>query len=330
MIDFKATDYLGAPNIYNKYTYPFEMDFSQLEVGILALLSEDPKLIELLNSGGDIHTKNYATLYGVPESEVTAEQRRFAKARSFELQYGASAQGMARNAGIGVQECQDFIDRYYNTYTCVRSWHKKLLSTVYTNGFKMRGGTKSIEKSEGSMERITAGIGTYTSPLGRIFTFNPLPCSYPKSFEDNETGVIHSVEWQYSAPQIKNYMCQGTGYDVVQLFRNALMFKIGWNSADIVMSNEVHDSEQGFLILSSNYLEDNVVDYFLSLIKESLVDTIHRLYYVYNWEAVKLLTFRLEVKIKTNVNSNLTFKGASTGPSLSKTVEYKFGDNIND
>lgn len=329
MTNFKATDFLTTPTIPGKYTFPFEMDFSQLEVGILALLSEDPKLLELLNSGGDIHTKNYANLYGVPEDEVTPEQRRFAKARSFELQYGASAQGMARNAGIGIPECQDFIDRYYETYKCVREWHNKLISTVYTNGFKLRGGAMSIEKSPGSMDRITAGIGTYTSPLGRIFTFQPFPSNYTKSFKDVETGVVHSIDWQYSVPQIKNYMCQGTGYDVVQLFRNALISKIGWNYDHIVLSNEVHDSEQGFLITDRDVLDGASVHTFLSLIRESLIETVDRLYHTYKWESAKLLTFRLEVKNKIYPKTSLTFKGGGDA-MITNTVEYKFGDDIND
>lgn len=330
MNDFKATDFISCPVIgEGKFTYPFEMDFSQLEVGILALLSEDPKLLELLNSGGDIHTKNFSTLYKVPEDEVTPEQRRFAKARSFELQYGATAQGMARNSGVDIKECQDFIERYYNTYKGIEAWHNRLISTVYTNGFKMRGGSISIEKTPGSMDRITAGIGTYTSPLGRTFTFRPNPCAYKKAFKDVETGVVHSIGWQYSLPQIKNYMCQGTGYDVVQIFRNTLLEEIGWNYGDIVLSNEIHDSEQGFLITDKDTLDNENVELLSEAIKNALIKTIQRLYYVYKWEAVERLTFRLELKCKINPHSNITFKG-DTKDLISITIEYNLGDNIND
>jgi DNA polymerase I len=97
-------------------------DYSQIELRLLAHLSEDPLLVEAFRRGDDIHTLTASQVFGVPPLVVTAEHRRQAKAVNFGIVYGLSAFGLAQQLGIERGAAKKFIDAYFEKYKGVRAF----------------------------------------------------------------------------------------------------------------------------------------------------------------------------------------------------------------
>ncbi len=95
-------------------------DYSQIELRIMAHLSDDPRLLEAFAAGEDIHRATAAEVFGVPLEQVTTEQRRSAKAINFGLIYGMSAFGLARQLGIERGAAQEYVNRYFERYPGVK------------------------------------------------------------------------------------------------------------------------------------------------------------------------------------------------------------------
>jgi DNA polymerase-1 len=97
-------------------------DYSQIELRIMAHLSGDASLVTAFTEDRDVHQATAAEVLGVPLAEVSADQRRSAKAVNFGLIYGMSAFGLARQLGIGRGEAQRYVDRYFERYPGVRRY----------------------------------------------------------------------------------------------------------------------------------------------------------------------------------------------------------------
>jgi DNA polymerase-1 len=97
-------------------------DYSQVELRILAHISEDEYLLAAFARGEDIHASAAAKVYGIPISEVTKEQRAVAKMMNFATSYGVSAYGLAQRTGLSQAEAAQFMDRYFATYPGVRRY----------------------------------------------------------------------------------------------------------------------------------------------------------------------------------------------------------------
>ncbi len=97
-------------------------DYSQIELRIMAHLSGDASLLSAFTEDRDVHQATAAEVLGVPLAEVSADQRRSAKAVNFGLIYGMSAFGLARQLGIGRGEAQRYVDRYFERYPGVRRY----------------------------------------------------------------------------------------------------------------------------------------------------------------------------------------------------------------
>ena len=95
-------------------------DYSQIELRVLAHLSEDPTLIDSFRKGTDIHKTTAAKVFGVPESEVTTLQRTNAKAVNFGVIYGMSSFGLASELNISRKMAEKYIDEYFNKYLKVK------------------------------------------------------------------------------------------------------------------------------------------------------------------------------------------------------------------
>ena len=101
-------------------------DYSQIELRIMAHLSEDPALLRAFESGADVHRATAAEVFGKASlDEVTANERRAAKAINFGLMYGMSAFGLARQLGIARGEAQDYIALYFSRYPGVRDFMER-------------------------------------------------------------------------------------------------------------------------------------------------------------------------------------------------------------
>ena len=110
-------------------------DYSQIELRLLAHVSEDEHLINAFNSGEDIHTMTAAKVFGVAIEDVTKEMRRRAKAVNFGIVYGQSKYGLAKNLGISNNEAQEFIDKYFETYPKVKEYMNSKIEFVTEHGY---------------------------------------------------------------------------------------------------------------------------------------------------------------------------------------------------
>jgi len=110
-------------------------DYSQIELRIMAHLSEDPGLVNAFASGIDVHKATAAEVFGVPVADVSGDQRRAAKAINFGLMYGMSAFGLAKQLGIGRGEAQDYIALYFARYPGVREFMDRIRAKAREDGF---------------------------------------------------------------------------------------------------------------------------------------------------------------------------------------------------
>lgn len=215
-----------------------EMDFSQLEIIGLAILSDDPQLKQDINDGLDLHCVNTSALhredYNVIKAAVDAghkgwtAKRKVVKIFSFQLQYGAGPKTMAETAGVTIDKAKEFIEAYYNRYPIVKQWQEQCIAVVKGN---------AEATNDKTYLGVPAAKSWLSSPTGRWYCFKE---------QDSpewmwETGILTS----FSPTRIKNYPVQGfsTG-DVVPLalgkiFRYLLHSK---SNKRIRFVNTVHDS----------------------------------------------------------------------------------------
>ncbi len=97
-------------------------DYSQIELRIMAHISEDPNLLRAFAEGVDVHRATASEVFGVPVGEVSSEQRRYAKVINFGLIYGMGAFGLASNLGIEQKAAKDYIDRYFARFAGVKRY----------------------------------------------------------------------------------------------------------------------------------------------------------------------------------------------------------------
>ncbi|MBF4510483.1 MAG: DNA polymerase I [Aeromicrobium sp.] len=110
-------------------------DYSQIELRILAHLSEDPGLVEAFTSGADFHAATAARIFGVAPEAVDAEMRRKAKAVNFGIVYGISSHGLAASLDVGYAEAQATIDRYFAAYPRVRAYLDETVAEAHKTGY---------------------------------------------------------------------------------------------------------------------------------------------------------------------------------------------------
>lgn len=112
-----------------------DADYSQIELRVLAHMSEDEAMIEAFQSGEDIHRSTAAKVYGVDISEVTGQMRSSAKAVNFGIVYGISDFGLARNIGVSRWEARDFIERYLARYPGVKKYMESSVAAGKEQGY---------------------------------------------------------------------------------------------------------------------------------------------------------------------------------------------------
>jgi len=110
-------------------------DYSQIELRILAHLSQDTGLIETFRTDGDIHTRTASGLFGVAPENITADMRRQAKAVNFGIVYGISPYGLSQQLGIQPDEARAYIDAYFAQHSGVRTYIDGLIEEASVKGF---------------------------------------------------------------------------------------------------------------------------------------------------------------------------------------------------
>lgn len=110
-------------------------DYSQVELRLMAHLSEDKNLLEAFNQKEDIHAATASLLFNIPLAEVTADQRRKAKTANFGIIYGISAFGLSQRLNIPRGEAKDIIDGYFRSYPGVREYMERVIEQAREQGY---------------------------------------------------------------------------------------------------------------------------------------------------------------------------------------------------
>ena len=113
----------------------FSADYSQIELRIMAHLSEDPELVKAFQEKEDIHTRTASLVYGVPLEDVLPEMRRTAKVVNFGIMYGAGPFRMSQELGIPRDEATMIIESYFNQYSGIKNYMEKTLDQAREQKF---------------------------------------------------------------------------------------------------------------------------------------------------------------------------------------------------
>jgi DNA polymerase-1 len=144
-------------------------DYSQIELRIMADLSQDPNLLDAFHHNKDIHRTTAAEVLGIAEQEVSAEQRRHAKAVNFGLIYGMSAFGLAKQLNINRKEAESYIQKYFERYPGVLRYMETTRAQAYDQGFVETLWGRRLYlpalKSKNVMERKGAERAAINAPL---------------------------------------------------------------------------------------------------------------------------------------------------------------------
>ncbi|MFA6354543.1 MAG: DNA polymerase [Candidatus Paceibacterota bacterium] len=110
-------------------------DYSQIELRILASLSEDEKMTEAFQKGQDIHSLTASKILKIPISKVGPEERRLAKTLNFGLIYGMGVSAFSKTSGLKRTQAQDFIDAYFKEFSRIKEWQEEIKRQVRQNGY---------------------------------------------------------------------------------------------------------------------------------------------------------------------------------------------------
>jgi DNA polymerase-1 len=239
-----------------------EFDYKQLEIRVLALASRDNQLIDDINSGVDMHTYFASQIFNKAEDEVTPKERKMSKGFSFQLQYGSSANGIARFWDVSKPFAEAFISKYYQRYPQVFSWQQSVLSEAsdtleYTgdiqDGWSVpRGYIPSIWKDQAGKP---------------IIQFTALGQN-----SDTWEGVNR---FYFSRTKSKNYPIQGAASDILMMMLNILYRYTYPTSINIL--NTIHDS---VLLEIPEVLDIDSVLEDITLVLESVPEVLWKLFKV--------------------------------------------------
>ncbi len=178
-------------------------DYSQIELRIMAQLSQDKNLLEAFNRDKDVHSATASMMFNVPIDQVSKNNRRNAKAINFGLIYGMSAFGLAKQIGVSRTEAKQYIDAYFDNYPGVLNYMDNM---------------KRIAKAQGYVETL----------MGRRLYL-------PQINAKNKMLQQHALRTAINAPM------QGSSADIIKQAMLGVDAWIGANNPDIKMIMQVHD-----------------------------------------------------------------------------------------
>ncbi len=131
-------------------------DYNQIELRVIAHLCDDPGLVEAFRQGIDIHTVTAARVFGIPESQVSFEQRSKAKMVSYGLAYGMEAYGLSQRLGVGVEEASNILNSYFSAFPNVKNYMDKTVEEAKSKGYTetLFGRRRNIPELSSSNYRI--------------------------------------------------------------------------------------------------------------------------------------------------------------------------------
>jgi len=178
-------------------------DYSQIELRIMAHISNDAALLKAFHDGLDVHRATAAEVFGVAVDEVSSEQRRYAKVINFGLIYGMSAFGLARNLGIDNTAAKNYITRYFDRYPGVKQYMES---------------TRETARKQGYVETV----------FGRRLQLAGIQTAKGAQLAGLERAAIN-------APM------QGTAADLIKLSMNAVQRALDEQRPQVKMVMQVHD-----------------------------------------------------------------------------------------
>ncbi|MEE9275791.1 MAG: DNA polymerase I [bacterium] len=138
------------------------VDYSQIELRVLAHFTEDPNMVAAFERGEDIHATTASAVYGLPPGEVTAEMRRVAKAVNFGIVYGQRAFGLSQTLGIPLDESRAFIDTYFERFARVPAFVEKVIA-----GGKERGYVSTLFERRRYLPDLNSRTGNFRNAAER-------------------------------------------------------------------------------------------------------------------------------------------------------------------
>lgn len=110
-------------------------DYSQIELRVLAHLSQDAQLLKAFKEGHDIHVETAAKIFEIEKSDVTSRERNVGKRINFSILYGLTPYGLSKDLGISLKDAKKYIDTYFAQYPRVREWMDAVIETAKRDGF---------------------------------------------------------------------------------------------------------------------------------------------------------------------------------------------------
>ncbi|MBN1966229.1 MAG: DNA polymerase I, partial [Anaerolineae bacterium] len=206
------------------------VDYSQVELRVLAHISGDEKLLAAFREGQDIHRTTAAAIYNVPFADVTYEQRRFAKSINFGLLYGMGAFRLARDSDLTLAQAETFIETYFRQFPSIRAYLE---------------GTKQRAAAQGYLETL----------LGRRRYFPEL--------SQADDRRISAVARQRAERQAINMPIQGTAADIMKLAMIHVHQRLHDEKAPARMLLQVHDE----LVLE---VQQDALDAVTNLVRDTM------------------------------------------------------------
>jgi DNA polymerase-1 len=182
------------------------VDYSQVELRVLAHISRDPTMLAAFDRGEDIHASTAAAIYGIPLAEVTAAQRRVAKTTNFAISYGVTGFGLSERTELTPEEATAFIETYFETYPKIAEY---------------------VEQTRKHAE----DVGYVETLLGRRRYFPEL----------GTRARVHRNVREAAYRMAINAPIQGTAADILKVAMNRLWRELGARGLRSRMILQVHD-----------------------------------------------------------------------------------------
>jgi DNA polymerase I-like protein with 3'-5' exonuclease and polymerase domains len=270
---------------YGEDGYIVEADYKQLEVLGLAILSQDPVLINDLANGRDIHYEvGREAGFWRNESQMTKDGRRKVKAVVFGLIYGGGINTLSKQSGLNKNTTKDCINSFYTRYTEVQKWHSRIQTEVKESaeltGFKT------------SESRLPVYAGYYTVPTGRSFKF--YSTDPPDWMVRSRPGHMKSV---FKPTEIKNYPVQGFATGDIVAFAYGLLFRA-------ILNKERQDPEYREKVRLINTVHDSIV---LDVHKDKLEEACELVKYIMEEGTTRLLNQVFNINLPVNLKTEISY-----------------------
>lgn len=138
-------------------------DYSQIDLRMAAHLSGDKRMLEVFSKGMDVHAATASFIFGVPQNEVTPDQRRTAKEVNFGILYGMGAYGLAERTDLSHSEAQQFISRYFKGFSRLKEWLEEVKEEARTTGE-----VRTLLGRKRKLPEINSGVAQVRSAAERV------------------------------------------------------------------------------------------------------------------------------------------------------------------